>query len=226
MDVDWERLGSLAVNSISISISMGRSLGVRTHVKTLSDCYLAHRLSDRTGRGADEDDIAFLGLSNLMERAICRHTRHAQRAQVGRQGNAGDFLDHLDLGGCLDDGIGFGGVAPDQDGGAFLDVGPVALQNPPDDADGDDRLARLHGRGVRLDGRVAHASSLAGIERGIEVLGGEAALGRRGILVKADVLDGQVLPRHGPPDGDRLVDECFVLHHGDDDGFSRCQRLE
>lgn len=191
-------------------------------MKALSDRYLAHRLPDRTGRGADEDDIAFLGLSNLMERAIRRHTSHAQRAKVGRQGDAGDFLDHLDLGGCLDDGIGFSGVAPDQDGGALLDIGPVALQNPPDDADGDDGLARLHGRRVRLDRRVAHASPLAGIVRGIEVLGGESALGRRGILVKADVLDGQVLSRHGPPIGDGLVDECFVLHHGDDDGVVRC----
>lgn len=176
---------------------------------------LTDELADGARCGGDEDGLALLGHTDLVEGTPGCEAGHAQRAEEVLGVEVVWVLELLDL----LDGLGveyavllnWRDAACDEDI-ALLELVCVALHDLEDGAVGDG-LAELEGRRVRLGLGSAHATTLVGIEGGVEVLDEKTASGE--LLVEVDIagLDGEVLAWLGPALWHLLEDDTLVLNH-------------
>lgn len=177
---------------------------------------LANELANGAGRGGDEDCLALLGLADLVEGGPRGQAGHAQGTEevlgvkvVGVL-ELPDGLDGLGV----EEGVLLNGCDAESDEElAFLEVRVVGLDDLEDGAVGDG-LAELEGRRVGLLRGVAHAATLVGVERRVEVLNDETALGDLLLEIELADLDSEVLPGNRPAYRRLLEDETLVLNHG------------
>lgn len=175
---------------------------------------LADQLADGAGGRRDEDGLAPLGLSNLVQARPGREAGHAQGAgEDGQVQVVGvvDLEDALALDVCDGGVLGQRGVGFDDV--ARLEVGAVALDHLAHRVV-DNGVVERKGRRVRLDAGVAHLGAQVGVERGVEHLDDEAALGGT-LEVDFARLHDEVLAGDGQALGDLLVDESLVGDHLD-----------
>ena len=177
---------------------------------------LSDELSDGAGRGGDEDGLALLGLSDLVEGGPGGQTGHAE----GTKEELGvEVVGVLELADSLDgrgvkEGVLLNWCDAECDQNlALLEVLVVRLDDLEDAAVCDGRV-HLEGRRVRLLAGVTHAATLVGVERCVEVLDDKTALGDLLVKVELAGLNCEMLARNRPAHRLLLEDESLVLNHG------------
>ncbi|KAI6764409.1 hypothetical protein HG530_008198 [Fusarium avenaceum] len=179
---------------------------------TLGD--LTDDLANSTSGRADEDGLALLGLTDLVKTRPGGETGHTQRSKEETEVEVVRVLDlsQVDLGDSLlvqTDVLGDGEETNDEV--TLGEVRVVALDNLAQAAV-HDSIVDLESGSVGLDGCVAHLAAQVRVERGIEKLNDETALGSL-LDIDGTVLDDKMLTGHGKASGDLLVNESLVLCH-------------
>lgn len=174
---------------------------------------LADDLADGAGGRADEDGLALLGLTDLVETGPGGQTGHAQGSEEQVQGQVVRVVDLLHgADGGLGDDVVLGNGREGDDKVASLEVGAVRLEHAGGDVV-DHGAVHLKGGHVALDPGVAHAAAQVRVERGRQDLDGDTTIGGSGLGVEAAVLDHQVLAGDRVVDRGLLEDESLVLNH-------------
>jgi hypothetical protein len=176
---------------------------------------LADELADGTGGGGDEDGLALLGDTNIVEGRVGGQTGHAEGTEeelgvklVGVVDDIGGVGDLLGEGSVL----GGGSLEEGADLVAGLELLVVALDDSGNAAVGDGGV-QLKGGSVGLDVAGTHAATLVGVEGDIVDLDGDAALGRGLLGVECVLLDANVLAGDDLLAGVSEVCEGLVLNH-------------
>lgn len=174
---------------------------------------LADQLADSATGSGDEDGLALLGLTDLVEGGVGSQTGHAEGADEDADVlDAEGVLEGADAGQLVS---GDGDVLLDgeeaDDQVALLVGGSVGAEDLADDAAVDGSVEG-EGGGVGLDVGGAHAAAHVGIEAGIEGLHEDATLRGRGGGVVRGLLEDDVLAGDEVAGGDLLEDEALVGH--------------